>query len=341
VGREAVLTGPVSSPDAVRRRARDCATARDHRGGWGDRGPRMTQACRYLVHGCQIDAHNPAGPRSRSGVWSGAGHRPCASPPRGSRERPFLSNEQWNKRGDRLRTAGPAPVVEGWWAGVASQTGSDLLTLADHLVSRSGSLRLDGVRCEVGLLRGSAVLTNVIRHRKANKSKDCGWATPLCLPFSPQQRDSTTSRPEAHAPVRPSLIWPISQHLTPFGRAPISGILLSGFVRLPPLVAVLHLADDVLHPDPDRLGRRKRRGLVAHRRRRWRRQQVLDGRGDGSGTEEQPRAQGPQDEAGSKGSQQSPRRDTLKGTQHRPEFGVPRGGPGAYGRFLGHSGCPV
>jgi hypothetical protein len=84
--------------------------------------------------------------------------------------------------------------------------------------------------------------------------------------------------------------------------SPAAGTLLSGFVRLPPLVAVLQLADYVLHRDPDRLGRRKRRGLVASGRRRWqrwRRRHVLGGRGDGSGREEQPRAQGPQDEAGS------------------------------------------
>lgn len=100
------------------------------------------------------------------------------------------------------------------------------------------------------------------------------------------------------------LLWP---------SPPAPGTLLSGFVRLPPLVAVLQLADDFLHRDPDWLGRRKRRGLVARHRLRWRRRHALGGRRDGSGTEEQPRAQGPQDEAGSQGSQQSPRRTTSQG----------------------------
>ena len=44
--------------------------------------------------------------------------------------------------------------------------------------------------------------------------------------------------------------------------APAAGALLSRFVRLPPLVAVLQLAEDVLHRDPGRLGRRRRRGSL-------------------------------------------------------------------------------
>jgi hypothetical protein len=119
-----------------------------------------------------------------------------------------------------------------------------------------------------------------------------------------------------------------------------AGTLLSRFVRLPALISVLELADDDLHRDPDGLGRPRRRGLgTHHRRRRGCRRHDLGGRGDGSGTEEQPRAQGPQDEAGGEGSQQGPRRNRLSrmpddpGPSRTGKFhpgGVGRGRPGTY-----------